>query len=423
MSFQWVKPWVFQWVKPWVFQMGETMGFPMGETMGFPMGETMGFPMGETMGFPMGETMGFPRGETMGFPRGDFPWVSHGFSQVDRLVEVPQITYEERIVEVVQREVREIIKQVPKPVVQYVDKILSWIKLDRGASSCGQGLFTIVHTLYIVYIYIYMCACVCDVYEKMDGGWHIEMSLHPRWIIWSSRNDWVSYQTYVDSQVLTGVFPSAPYPPRFMVKAPNFGQLQSHWITMGIVGWVKWSPWWERHADGVHLGMIQESCSWLQGWPVFQGRSPSTSTTTMTMSRKSLPCFDRRQGVDDSKTLRQWCYRRSMFTLRTNVKRHKVYASEFSQKGIFLDVVAPGRNCLGVIPLSTYQSPCSYSFSNPLYSWNMLKWKQERESLDQSERLLHPIFRDLFRVDLTSFFEPKSPIRSRSSSKASHTLT
>jgi len=46
-------------------------------------------------------------------------------AQVDRIVEVPQITYEERIVEVVQREVREIIKQVPKPVVQYVDKILS----------------------------------------------------------------------------------------------------------------------------------------------------------------------------------------------------------------------------------------------------------------------------------------------------------
>ena len=54
--------------------------------------------------------------------------VPHGFSmgaQVDRIVEVPQITSEERIVEVVQREVREIIKQVPKPAVQYVDKILS----------------------------------------------------------------------------------------------------------------------------------------------------------------------------------------------------------------------------------------------------------------------------------------------------------
>ena len=62
-------------------------------------------------------------------------------TEVEKIVEVPQITYEERIVEVPQREVREIIKQVPKPVVQYVDKklgSLNWCVRFNAQTQLGN---------------------------------------------------------------------------------------------------------------------------------------------------------------------------------------------------------------------------------------------------------------------------------------------
>ena len=61
-------------------------------------------------------------------------------------------------------------------------------------------------------------------------------------------------------------------------------------------------PFWQVHASSIPLDPLPLSRT-LRHWPVFQGRSQSTSTTTMTMCRKSLLCLNKRQGaqgVDDS---------------------------------------------------------------------------------------------------------------------------